>query len=203
MERHTVAPMTAPSSDEFEDRLFAILRSHPRGLSEHELFKHLADCGDRRFAAAVFHDPLALYRAHFILFHHLYLMQERLCSEDRGRLRITALCIRWSASGAPGETALDTADPLREYYLDIDNLRDTTAGDVQRMVGAFWSGLRQDERREQALATLELSDPVDAAQIKRAYRRLAMEHHPDRGGDTGRLQELNAAMEILTGRRRR
>ncbi len=31
------------------------------------------------------------------------------------------------------------------------------------------------------------------AEIKKRYRKLAMEHHPDRGGDTATMQEINAA----------
>jgi curved DNA-binding protein CbpA len=38
---------------------------------------------------------------------------------------------------------------------------------------------------------------VDDATIKRRYRRLAMRHHPDRGGDGVRLREINAALATL------
>jgi hypothetical protein len=34
---------------------------------------------------------------------------------------------------------------------------------------------------------------ADATTIQRAYRRLAWRHHPDRGGSTARMRELNAA----------
>ncbi|NNG14653.1 MAG: DnaJ domain-containing protein, partial [Gammaproteobacteria bacterium] len=43
-----------------------------------------------------------------------------------------------------------------------------------------------------------LDDPVSDADIKQQYRRLAMQHHPDRGGDDATLQKINAAMNILT-----
>jgi len=33
--------------------------------------------------------------------------------------------------------------------------------------------------------------------IKRAYRKLAMKHHPDRGGDAETLQRINEAYEVL------
>lgn len=38
------------------------------------------------------------------------------------------------------------------------------------------------------------SSPED---IKQAYRRLAAKHHPDRGGDTAKFQEIQAAYDIL------
>ena len=35
--------------------------------------------------------------------------------------------------------------------------------------------------------------------VKAAYRALAQLYHPDKGGDTARMQEINAAMEELVG----
>ena len=35
-------------------------------------------------------------------------------------------------------------------------------------------------------------------EIKQAYRRLAAQHHPDRGGDTAKFQEIQAAYAVLS-----
>lgn len=45
-----------------------------------------------------------------------------------------------------------------------------------------------------------LGVPRDApeADIKRAYRRLASQHHPDKGGDTARFQEIEEAYRVLS-----
>lgn len=40
-------------------------------------------------------------------------------------------------------------------------------------------------------------------EIKRAYRKLASQHHPDRGGDTGRFQEIQVAYDTLSDPDRR
>ncbi len=34
-------------------------------------------------------------------------------------------------------------------------------------------------------------------EIKKAFRRIAVEHHPDRGGDEVKFKEANEAYEVL------
>jgi DnaJ-class molecular chaperone len=86
---------------------------------------------------------------------------------------------------------------LRDYYLDLSNLEQTSADDVTHLLESFWTRLGANEQRAAALEALELEDPVDYPAIKQQYRRLAMQHHPDRGGDKAQLQTLNYAMAVL------
>lgn len=51
--------------------------------------------------------------------------------------------------------------------------------------------------------TLGIQRSADANEIKKAYRKLAMEHHPDKGGDTEKFKEIQKANEILSDERRR
>ena len=46
-------------------------------------------------------------------------------------------------------------------------------------------------------ATLGLERSASADEIKSAYRKLAMKHHPDRGGDEKKFQEITEAYETL------
>lgn len=44
---------------------------------------------------------------------------------------------------------------------------------------------------------LGISKSASADEIKKAYRKAAVEHHPDRGGDEAKFKELTEAYEVL------
>ena len=46
--------------------------------------------------------------------------------------------------------------------------------------------------------TLGVPREATADEIKKAYRKLAMEHHPDKGGDVNKFQEISNAYETLS-----
>lgn len=45
--------------------------------------------------------------------------------------------------------------------------------------------------------TLGVAKTATADEIKRAFRKLASQHHPDKGGDTQKFQEIQAAYDTL------
>ena len=46
--------------------------------------------------------------------------------------------------------------------------------------------------------TLGVSKTASVDEIKRAYRRLASQHHPDKGGDTAQFQRIEEAYRVLS-----
>ena len=47
-------------------------------------------------------------------------------------------------------------------------------------------------------ATLGVAKNATPDEIKKAYRKLASQHHPDKGGDKGKFQEIQVAYDILS-----
>ena len=168
------------------------------GLSEFELIQKLRLNQAANFIGAEFSDNLTLFQSHFLLFHHLYHLQSQLWSEQQSHLEISPLKIRLS-DYRKGENHLQQHALLQDYYLDTSNLVNTTSADVDKMLDNFWRCYLSPAERESALNILGLQDPVDDQTIKHSYRKLAMEHHPDRGGDKERLQSLNEAIHFLLG----
>jgi len=51
--------------------------------------------------------------------------------------------------------------------------------------------------------TLGISESAGPEEIKKAYRKLANQHHPDKGGDTTKFQQIQSAYETLSDDSRR
>ena len=47
-------------------------------------------------------------------------------------------------------------------------------------------------------STLGINRSASQEEIKQAYRRMAKQHHPDRGGDTAQFQKIEEAYRILS-----
>ena len=196
---HRRESLPAPESRFEPLRLFleTELRNRPDGFSEYQLLRHAQAAGF--LAPTRTGDSLSLFRIHFSLFHALYTLRDQLRAASGEEVEISALRIRLRPP-APERGRCDqlqVSDPLREYYLDLGHLHETTRDEVDGMLNRFWRRMAQDDRRERALARLGLSDPVDDATIKRRYRSLVMRHHPDRGGDTADFQAINEALRAL------
>lgn len=192
--------MNDTTKENFLNLLYEILLSEPEGIKEFALLKILQEKNVVLFQNQKLHDPLVLFRTHFLLFHFLYLLQDRLRLEKTAELEIHCLKIALSPPIENANTLLpDHADPLREYYLDLTQLEQVEKEDVTTMIDQFWEKYSRFDKRGEALALLDLKDPITDNEIKRKYRQLVLEHHPDQGGKPEQFHRIVAAMEILMG----
>lgn len=190
-------PLTI-SLEDLENRLLDYLRTRPLGISEYDLIQYLRDQDlfklnpDELLSS----DSLVMFRIHFIVFHALYRLRDRVRQQQLNDLDLNPVCIQLLTYEHNG-SALAEYDALYEYYMDTGNLDKTRSSDVEEMLQRFWLRLDNTERRAEALRELELEDPVSDNAIRKQYRRLAMKHHPDRGGEREKLQRINAAVSVL------
>lgn len=64
-------------------------------------------------------------------------------------------------------------------------------------------GPRKDVDTTKLYETLGVSKTADNKEIKKAYRKLAVKHHPDKGGDEHKFKEVSAAYEVLSDKEKR
>jgi len=72
----------------------------------------------------------------------------------------------------------------------------------------FFGGMRGGRRNEDVDTTkfyklLEVDKDAKEAEIRRAYRKVALKHHPDRGGDPEKFKEIARAYEVLSDAEKR
>lgn len=157
---------------------------------------------------ATFFDNLDLFQKHFLLFHALYKLNDQLQAPQEGMLIIEALNIQFlpaeqgqqnRANDPKYNLYLELAnhDPLRDYYLDIKNLHDTSSEDVDNLLDSFWLNMGDNSEKNSALALLDLQEPCDLVIIKKRYRQLLAKYHPDKGGCVETTKALNDAMSVL------
>ncbi|MGM0570900.1 DNA-J related domain-containing protein [Marinobacter sp.] len=210
--RQKPAPGTLPRSDEparqalehhvqlLSAAVEACLRE-AGGLSELELIRQLQARPWQLIGPVDYADPAALYPVHFLLFHVLYRLRDEVASSGE-TLTISPLAITLERDGVVAGSGLpDRTDPLRDFYLDLDQYRMAEA-DIHRMVDDFWAGRTRhrpgSDSAEAAAGILGFESlPPDFATVKHRFRRAVMQAHPDRGGDTGQVQQLNDAFTTL------
>lgn len=153
-------------------------------------------------------DPLSLFSTHFLVFNALYRLQVQYWEQQR-YLNVSALDISLKTlvreagddgSSPPSQSALSVYGSdalLREYYLDMSHLEEATEASVNRLLNQFWERYIATDTSAEALNVFSLSHPVDYSTIKQRYRTLAMEHHPDRGGEPEIFQKINWAFGVL------
>ncbi len=190
---------TAPIESHFsylQTRILTHLQQQ-QCMSEYDLIKALQAENAPGFPDESLTQALSLFHMHFLLYHLLYRLQHHLSLKQQGILEIQALQICLYPYAVQHKDTLCLADPVANYYADFRPWHTTTEENVQDKLNYFWTLMATRDDKQRALETLNLTEPVTYPQIKQRYRRLAMQLHPDQGGDTAAMQRLNQAFRIL------
>ncbi|MFQ2389077.1 DNA-J related domain-containing protein [Aeromonas dhakensis] len=183
----TANPLLAP--------LLALLRQASGSYKVHEL---LAELRRRELIPPLPGDEQQqLFRLNFLIMNALYQLQAELHDEGWWLL-ISTLDIRLEPlSPCNAASALTRSEALRSYYLDWQVFWQTDREEVEALLGSFWRAYARDEHRAEALILFALPAGAGPDAIRRRWRELALQHHPDRGGDADTFIRLRWAWEYL------
>lgn len=178
-------------------------------MTEFELIRTLQQPPYELLSERALQGNLDLFQTHFLVFHCLYRLRQDWQASGLGYLRIEPLAIQLltldetpSNSDATGYSLMQS-DPLASYYLDLENLASTGEHDVAQLLDSFWRHLTtppavKADQRSQALLVMDFEAmPDNLNQLKRQFRRLLHAHHPDKGGATADVQNLQWAYQVL------
>ncbi len=142
-------------------------------------------------------DSPSLFKKHFWLFHHLYLLNKKL-NESGEKLFISALDIRLSKIDN-STMSLSDVDPLQGFYLDDKNLL-LTDEEIAQMQQKFWQKYLALDQKADAIKTLELTNESNLSldKVKTQFKKLAKKHHPDKGGDAKKFNQIKQAFDSLS-----
>ena len=71
------------------------------------------------------------------------------------------------------------------------------------MPGGFGGGPQGPVNNEKYYELLGVDKSATPHEIKKAHRKLALKHHPDKGGDSEKFKEINQAYEVLRDEEKR
>ncbi len=172
--------------------------------------------------------PLSLYQNHFLLFHVLYQLQEEFARQEKYLFihfmrtmllpypptgtcrffdeRLVLFCEAPCAEGKEycafhleqlGETAIDELS-LRYFYADPRNFYTLDEETAEAFLNGTWEILTHYTAYQESFRVLGLSETSDIAQIKKTFKRLARQYHPDRGAESHEhFTEINNAYQFL------
>ncbi len=192
--------MTVEDTLEPLQALLSLYLADGHCCSEYDVLRWLQQPKQGLFSPTALQQTQSMFQAHFLLMHCLYTLRQQWANERSALLDISALRIQkhpWPAHSDNRQP--DQHDPLAAYYLDLQHLQ-TSGDDIEQLLRNFWQRLLQPADEAADLATLELQPPTDAGEIRLQYKKLAMRHHPDRGGQPERFRDIQSAYQRLRQR---
>lgn len=175
-----------------------ILREADAAITEHQLIKRLEQ-DDEHFAELAESQNLALFQKHFLIMNALYQLQQQLLDQNV-YLHISPLAIYLQPGKAGSAQLLPEADSdehLRSYYINWHHFLHASETQVNKLLGQFWQLYSRQEMKDDAYQVLGLPVKAPWSEVQQNYRKLAAQHHPDKGGDAVRFIAIRQAYEIL------
>ncbi len=172
--------------------------------------------------------PLTLYQDHFLLFHVLYQLQDDFVQDkkylfihfmrtvvvsypEQGKCRFfdehrVLFCNAACAAGKEycalhlrqiGETALEELS-LKYFYADKTNFYSLNEETAVAFINGTWEILTHYDTYQNCFQVLGIPETSDIPLIKKAFKRLARQYHPDRGAQSHeKFSEINNAYQFL------
>jgi hypothetical protein len=109
------------------------------------------------------------------------------------------VAVYWLTSGGEKCIAIDRyttwADNLCAIAATLSAFRTISRHGGSEVLDRTFVGLLTEPDTESCFDILGVDEHASREEIESAYRRLAMRHHPDRGGTSKDMQRINAARE--------
>jgi hypothetical protein len=184
---------------ELYEYIFSILSRFESGISEFELIQEVKKERPDFFPKNCFDNNYELFVTNFLLFHTLYRMRKYLNFAKKKDMEIHFLKIQMidSYKYEGFSHFLAGADPLEEYYSNLENLKNTTHKDIDDMLDSFWKKYVRYDKKKDAFLVLGLDENVNQEDVEKRYREMVKIYHPDRGGSIEQVQKINEAIRVL------
>ncbi|WP_445765819.1 DNA-J related domain-containing protein [Rheinheimera sp.] len=196
------APLTEPVLTLLQGQLLTIICTAPGSagapIEEQYLLRRL---GLKLQTDVAISEELARFQQHFVLYHLLYRLQQQLLELKQSFLSIGLAKVQLLAVSDLPELAEQGG--RRQYYMNWQNFYLMTEQLLEQHLEAFWQYVSKGGKASatlahtEALALLQLADDFSLTELKKAYRSIALQHHPDRGGSTQQFILLRQAYQQL------
>ena len=197
-------PLQVPVLALLQNQLAAIIQRQSSEAGAIEEASLLRQLGLKLQTEAPVSADMALFQQHFVLYHLLYRLQQEWLAQQQGYLHIPLARIQLQPHQ---DSSLSEDDcSRRDYYLNWQHFYAMTEQMLDEQLSAFWqqvAGRSQPGTRlsySQAIAILGLPERFSIHELKRAYRSLALQQHPDRGGSEREFILLTEAYQLLLQR---
>ncbi len=143
---------------------------------------------------------VALFRKHFLMRHCLYRVNANWAGQGR-RLLLGPVSIELVVAADTNGENLPSEDltyqALADYYGDLTHWLAATEETCRTFVDDFFKRFAAFNEAESHLSCLGLPKDAVWGVVLQRYRRLAQQHHPDKGGDAELFLTYTRAFEAL------